>query len=125
MKKKIIHNEILRHKVEVTIADGDKEFDKAIKDLNKIKDINCDWTHKDVAWLFSRSEDTWRWYITMNWFNIPEISHEVVHLIFRLFEDSWIPFNINNDEVFAYHMWYYITEILAMQPKAKANTKKI
>ena len=48
-KKKIIHNKVLGHKVEVTITNTNKEFDQAIKDLNKIKDIDCDWTHKQVS----------------------------------------------------------------------------
>ena len=121
MIKKTINNKILWHNVEVLIANTDKEFDKAILELNKIKDIDCEWTHKDIWWMYSWSNETLRWYILINWFNIPEISHEISHLIFQLFDNRWIPIRYENDEIFSYHMQFYMKEILAMQPKALPN----
>jgi len=117
MIKKIIENNILDYTVQVHIAETDKEFDDTIKWLNTIDDIECEWTHKDVWWMYSWSRITKRWYIIVNWFNISEISHEITHLIFQLFSDRWIPLRVENDEIFAYHMWYYMREILAMQHK--------
>jgi len=118
MIKKTIYNKILWHNVEVLIANTDKEFDNAIKYCNKIKDIDCEWTHKDIWWMYTYSNITLRWYIIINWFNIPEISHEISHLIFQLFDNRWIPIRLENDEIFSYHMQFYMKEILAMQPKA-------
>lgn len=125
MIKKTINNKILLHKTEVTIAESDKEFDEAIKDLNKIKDINCDRTYNDIRWLCSWSNITNRWYITVNWFDVAGIAHEVVHLIFQLFDSRRIPTRSENDEIFWYHMTFYMDEILGMYIKKKqANALK-
>ena len=122
MIKWTIHNKVLWHYTEVMIADSDKEFDKAIKETNKIRDIDCQWTHKDIWWVYTWSNETKRWYIILNGFVLSEVSHEIVHLIFQLFEARWIPVRHENDEIFAYHMWFYMQEIIDMY--SKANAKK-
>ena len=111
MKSIIVKNEVFRIDTEVILCSSDKEFDKVIKHINdKIPWIQLHFTSEMNDWFFYHHE--WRWYIVFRTQDISVIAHELIHLIFYICDDRWIPTRIENDETFAYLMWYYMKEIV-------------
>lgn len=57
------------------------------------------------------------------------LTHELSHFIFQLMEDNGIPISKENDEVFAYLMSYYVTNLFwklrVLNPRHKKYDKKI
>ena len=111
MKHLKVHNPVFGLNTEFVLCSSDKEFDKYIENTNKkIPKINLRFSSETHNWFFFKYK--WKWMVVFRTQNIWTIAHELVHLIFEICEDRWIPTRIENDEVFAYMMWFYITEVV-------------
>lgn len=53
--------------------------------------------------------------------DVPNIGHEVVHLVAEVFKDRGVPLNYQNSEAFAYYLAFWLEKLL--QPKRKRKQK--
>jgi len=91
------------------------------KDTDEIQDIiKKAWATEPTRYVdesrfdwftYYSDKDFWV-YMFLHSLSIPTIAHEVVHVVMRLLEESWIPVRVENDEVFAYLVWFYMKKII-------------
>ena len=111
IKWTIIKSEVFHFNVNVFIVtDRNKnKLDDTIKKCWIEESIYSDTWKFD--WFTYYKEETDEMFLFIYKNNIKTISHEVVHIVMRLLHSRWIPIRIENDEVFAYLVWYYCKEI--------------
>jgi len=107
MKTKIIINPIFPCNLEIV-------YEKDIEKMNEqLKVYKID----DIVWYFTSSAMFVEDYRTnMNFILLTDtdsnsIAHEVVHVVFSLLNNCWIPTSKDNEETFAYLVDYYVREI--------------
>jgi len=105
-----IENEIFWFTTEVVLCANDKEFDSYSKKAHvklSMEELPTSETHN---WYYVNYK--WQWIIVMRKLLLDTMTHELIHLVFRLLDDRWVPTRVENDEVFAYTVWYYVRKIV-------------
>lgn len=76
----------------------------------------------DAVFYHNSKLDSWFLFLWSK--DIPVLAHEVLHIITRLCDSRWIPIRLENDEIMAYLMSWYMREIWGfLYPKKKSNAK--
>lgn len=88
----------------IVIAKWDKYL-KIQQDINdNLWEINISDSNWKCIWF------EWDFMIILRNKNELTFTHELIHLVFDLFDERWIPTNNDNQEVFAYYYSYLFTK---------------
>ena len=110
MINKIINNEVFHFKVELVFFEKESEIEETIKRL--WKKYNEEYKFEDnYEWCFYYNERSDDWLLLLRSKDINVIAHEIVHIVTRLCDSRGIPIRLENDEVMAYLIQWYMKEI--------------
>ena len=120
MKSKTIKNDVFHFNVEVMYSKNRKELDKLMKRHMTKEDYEYYNFENSIDAHFYYHKDLDMWFLFLNNKSQDILAHEILHIVTRLCHSRWIPIRLENDEVMAYLMWWYLREINNfLNPKKK------
>lgn len=125
MKSKLLKNSVFHFNVELMYSTNRDKLKKAMKLHMKPEDYQAYGFEDSIDAFFYYHSDLDMWFLFLNNNEIPVLAHEVLHIITRLCHSRWIPIRLENDEVMAYLMSWYMRELwLFLYPKKKKDETK-
>lgn len=122
MISKLIKNEIFHYHVEVMYSKNTVDMKKMMKKhMSSDAYLRYESSNSYDA-VFYHNHELDMWFLFLWSKDIPVLAHEVLHIITRLCDSRWIPIRLENDEVMAYLMSWYMRVIWEfLYPKKKKS----
>lgn len=123
MRTKVIKNDIFHFNLQVWYGSREDIRKQMKKDMMPWDFDRYDFCSSIDAFFYYHKELDMGFLYLYNT-SVDVIAHELMHTIFRMLDSRWIPIRLENDEVPAYLMSWYMREILKfLQPKKKTWKK--